>query len=240
MNKKVPFAILSCFLIAFVLQGLLKMCGVFVFEKVITWDIFRIIDQSKILTIIFYLFINGIACYCLSFALTSNPYSKKYWHYILIFGVTLICTIIRCNVLINIIVTNVLDVLNYIVVPIIINMTTDKQYKLYTQSKITNLISVITLQILFYFIYIGLNFWSGLLNSIIPSTQYCLYISSNFLIIFEVFIGLGLLMSSINMIIREIKSGGGSMFVPMNIASDEAKEKELQEHKEKLENKKKK
>jgi hypothetical protein len=47
-------------------------------------------------------------------------------------------------------------------------------------------------------------------------------------------------MSSINMIIREIKSGGGSMFVPMNIASDEAKEKELQEHKEKLENKKKK
>ena len=47
-NSKVPIAILSCFLIAFILQGILKISGVFIFEKALDWEIFKIIDNSGI------------------------------------------------------------------------------------------------------------------------------------------------------------------------------------------------
>ena len=46
-NNKVPIAILSCFLIAFILQGVLKISGILVFEKALNWEIFDIIDTHK-------------------------------------------------------------------------------------------------------------------------------------------------------------------------------------------------
>ena len=53
LNKKVPLAILCCFLIAFLIQGILKLSGVFIFEKVLDWDIFSIIDSNLWLNILF-------------------------------------------------------------------------------------------------------------------------------------------------------------------------------------------
>lgn len=240
MNRKVPLAILCCFLITFILQGTLKLCGVFVFEKALDWDIFRIIDSSQVLTIIFYSIINLIAVFCFSFTFTSNPYSKKWWHYVIMVGVTVPITALRCKVQMNIPLGTLFDIINYIILPIAINLSTSKEYRVYSKSKLTNCVTISSLQILLYITYLGLNYWSGLLNEVSSAFQHILYASSNFLIILEVYIGTALLMLTMNMIISEIKKGGADMFIPMNVASDEAKEKELQEHKEKLENKKKK
>jgi hypothetical protein len=66
-NKKVPIAILSCFLIAFILQGILKISGLFVFEKALNLEIFNIIDNSILFQIFYYSLLSFISIYCLSF-----------------------------------------------------------------------------------------------------------------------------------------------------------------------------
>lgn len=204
-NHKVPVAILSCFLIAFVLQVLLKLCGVFVFEKALTWDIFRIIDSSKVLSIIYYSFMNLIAVYCLSFALTARPYSKKWYHYILIFmgsfGIT------TCKYLINtpVQIEFLYDTIAYIIIPVIINATSGKEYRIFKLDNLTNVIITITIHILLYFSYLGLCYWSSLINSLFPITQVVLYASTTLLIYFEAYIGLIALMLSLNVFIKLIK-----------------------------------
>lgn len=72
-NNKVPIAVLSCFLIAFIIQGILKLCGIFVFEKALDLDIFKLIDNNLWLQIIYYSLIVFATMYCLSFSLTSRP-----------------------------------------------------------------------------------------------------------------------------------------------------------------------
>ena len=79
-NHKVPSAILSCFLIAFIIQGVLKLSGIFVFDKALDWDIFKIIDNNKFLYVVYYSILIFIVEYCLSFALTTKCYSKKWYH----------------------------------------------------------------------------------------------------------------------------------------------------------------
>ena len=160
-NSKVPVAILSCFLIAFILQGILKMCGIFVFEKALNWEIFNIIDSCFWTQVVFYSFIVFIVVYCLSFTMTSRAYTDKWYHYLIIVIPVNIITYIRWVTIL---------ILNTITVPA----------------------------------------------------------STHFLIQFEVYIGIICCMLSMNMLIKYIKRRL-NMIRPVDIASDEAKEKELEE-----------
>lgn len=242
MNKKVPMAMLCCFSIAFIIQGILKLCGIFVFEKCLNWQIFEIIDSNQILMIIFYSLCVLMGMYCLSFAFTKHAYSKQWYHYIILlvfaFGITTLkfftgsATTIETTVVVDIL----YDILLYMVVPLIIHFTTPRKNRIFEKYNITKVILIIMLQILLYFLYLGLNFWSDILNSIIPSTQHFFYASSTFLIQLEVYIGLVALMFSMNVFIQNfIKEG--SMNKPINIASDKAKEEELKRVKERKETK---
>lgn len=242
MNKKVPVALFSCFSIAFVLQGVLKMSGVFVFEKCLDWQIFEMIDNSQVSTIIYYSILLFITMYCLTFTFTRHAYSKQWYHYLILFVVsfgvmtikfltgtaTSIDTTIKIDIL--------YDLLVYVGVPLLIQFTTRKQDRLFQKYNVTRVVFMVMLQIMLYFLYLGLNFWSDLLNSIIPATQHFFYASSTFLIQLEVYIGLFALMFSMNAFIQNfIKEG--SMNKPLNIASDKAREEELKRVKERKETK---
>lgn len=223
-NSKVPMAILSCFLIAFIIQGILKLCGVFIFEKAISWDIFRIIDNNIVLNVIYQILINIIAVYCLSFALTTKCYSRKWYHYIIILFSSVIITTIRTLILTPMYLEYLFDIILYIVIPIIINISSNKNYKLFEKLGLTNIITLISIQILLYFSYLGLTYWSSLLSSFIITSQVTLYSSAYFLIFLEVYIGLFLIMLSLNIFISKQK-GEESMIRPQNISSDLAKKK---------------
>lgn len=202
INKKVPLAILSCFVIAFIIQGILKLSGIFIFEKTLDWDIFNIIDNNIILNIVFNTIICFISVYCLSLTLTTKAYSNRWYHYIVIglssIGMVTLKTLIQPNIQYQIII----DVYLYILVPFIINLTTDNKYKLFTNK---SFIIVLTLQILLYFCYLGLCYWSGLLNSLILATQIKLTSMGNFLVFLEVYIGLFAIMLSSNILLSKIK-----------------------------------
>lgn len=237
-NKKVPFAILSCFTIAFAIQAILKLCKVFVFEKALNWEIFAIIDNSKALSIIYYSCLVLSAMYCLSFAMTGRWYSKKWYHYVIMivsaFGITTIkfltgsALTTESSVAMDIL----YDVLLYVVVPIIIQFTTEKENRIFDKLNWTSAIMVSMIQILLYFLYLGLNYWSGILNSIIPQAQYVVYSSSMILLQSEVYIGLGSLMMTMNMLVQKFIEKEENMFKPVNIATEQAKVKELKRVKE--------
>lgn len=203
-NDKVPMAILSCFLIAFILQGILKISGVFVFEKALDWGIFKVIDNSKVLSIAHNSIITIVACYCLSFALTSKYYSRKWYHYLVIFVPSIIITTIRSLILTPMYLEYIFDIIVYILIPIIINLTTDEEHILFNKRNLHNIVITISVQILLYFCYLGLVYWSSLLNSLIPVIQECLVSSTMFLIYFEVYIALILLMLTFNFMIKFI------------------------------------
>lgn len=240
-NSKVPFAILSCFTIAFVLQGILKLCGVFIFEKALNWEIFTIIDNSKILSVFYFSIYVFITIYCLAFALTNKPYSKKWYHYVILFVASFGSMLIKFYanaMLTNVAVDILFDLALYVGVPLLIYFTTPKQDRLFQKNSLTNVVLVITMQMLLYFLYLGLNYWSTILNTIIPETQYLASASSAILVQLEVYIGLGSLMLTMNMLIRNfIKEG--NMWEPINIATEEAKEKELEKKRVKKANTKK-
>lgn len=225
-NDKVPMAILSCFLVAFVLQGILKLSGVFVFEKALEWEIFNIIDNHLWLQIIYYSLIMILIVYCLSFALTSKSYSNKWYHYVLITLTSIGVTIIRMTISISYSLNMFLDILVYIIMPLIINITTEDNYRLFHRN-LTNLIITITIQISLYFCYLGLTYWSSMLNSIVITDVVWVSTSRHFLIYFELYIGLITFMFGMNLLIKNIKRRN-NMVMPTNIASEEAKEKELE------------
>lgn len=204
-NDRVPMAILSCFLIAFILQGTLKMCGIFVFEKALDWGIFNLIDNNKVLYIINYFIIVFIVVYCLSFVFTTKWYSKKWYHYIIMIIPTLIIVTIKSIILMPMKLQFLSDILLYIIIPLIIYFTTNKKDRLFTNLNLFNIITIISLQILLYYCYLGLCYWSTLLNSLIPVLQLYLSSSTMFLIFFEVYMALILLMLSFNFIIQKIK-----------------------------------
>lgn len=201
-NNKVPIAILSCFLIAFVLQGILKISGVFIFEKALDWEIFKIIDSNVFLNIVHSSIITIIIVYCLSFALTSKCYSRKWYHYLLIVVPTIVIVTIRTLILTPMYVEYILDLILYIIIPIIVNITTDKEYILFKKRSLENIVITISVQILLYFCYLGLSFWSNLLNSLIPVIQNCPISSVVFLIYFEVYMSLICLMLTFNTTIK--------------------------------------
>lgn len=239
MNKRVPFAILCCFTLAFALQGVLKLCGVFIFEKALNWEIFQIIDHSKVLSIIYFSIFVFVTLYCLSFTLTDKPYSTKWYHYLILTGAAVgSMTLKFCAnaMLTNVVVDILFDLALYVGIPLLIYFTTPKQSRLFQKHTLRSVLLVVTLQILLYFLYLGLNYWSMILNSIIPATQYLVSASSALLQQIEVYIGLGSLMLTMNMLIQKfIKEG--SMVEPINIASDEAKANELAKRKAKKANK---
>ena len=201
-NNKVPIAILSCFLIAFVLQGILKISGVFIFEKALDWEIFKIIDSNVFLNIVHSSIITIIIVYCLSFALTSKCYSRKWYHYLLIVVPTIVIITIRTLILTPMYVEYILDLILYIIIPIIVNITTDKEYILFKKRSLENIVITISVQILLYFCYLGLAYWSSLLNSLIPVIQECPISSVVFLIYFEVYMSLICLMLTFNTTIK--------------------------------------
>ena len=224
LNKKVPLAILCCFLIAFLIQGILKLSGVFIFEKALDWEIFSIIDSNLWLNILFNSIINIIAVYCMSFCLTTRPYSNKWYHYVIIVVSSVSMITLKLLVFIPIKFQFLIDTFLYIVVPLIINLTTDKEYKIF---KSRNFVVILAIQILLYFCYLGLCYWSNLLNSLLPIDQIVLNSMDTFLIYFEVYIGLIALMLSCNMLLSKIK-GDINMNYPQNIASEKARKEELE------------
>lgn len=226
-NSKVPSAILICFLIAFVVQGGLKLGGVFVFEKALDWQIFTIIDNSRVLQTIYYSIIVMIIVYCLSFVFTSKPYSKKWYHYVIIVVAAVGFTTFRLNDL-DYKIEILCDICLYVIIPFVINLTTEKEDKL-LEVNLFNVLLTLSIQIGLYFSYLGLTYWSSLLSSICIQNIIYLPASTNFLIQFEKYIGLIALMLSVNILIKRIKE----MIKPIDIASDEAKEKELKRIKEK-------
>lgn len=237
--KRVPIAILCCFTIAFVLQGILKLSGIFVFEKALDWDIFTIIDSQLWLTIIYYSIIVFTTIYCFSFTFSRHLYSKYWWHYVIMLVVSFgtITVEYLTNIVMNTMLSIVFDVLFYVITPLVIYFTTPKSERLFDNHTVINTVIIITAQILLYFLYLGLNYWSVILNSIIPTTQYIMSASAVLIIQLEVYIGLVSLMFAINIFINKfIKEG--KMIRPINIASDKAKEEELKKQKEKSDSKK--
>jgi len=197
-NEKVPIAVLSCFLIAFIIQGILKISGVFIFEKAIDWQIFKIIDEIPIIRISYYSIFCLITVYCLTFSLTTKPYSKKWYHYLILIISVPCITVCRMTLKTPFFVEFIYDICLYVVIPLIINFTTDKKYKTLKSPIIT-----IALQIMLYFVYLGLSYWSGLLTSLLPIMQMKVPASVQFLIKFELCIGLFTLMLSMNLFIRK-------------------------------------
>lgn len=205
-NNKVPVAILSCFLVAFILQGILKLCGVFIFEKALTWQIFDIIENSKFLKILYYSILNIYAVYCFSFVFTTKWYSKKWYHYILIIVPTLIVVITKQCILMPLKLQFLTDILLYIIVPLSVYFTTNKEDRLFKDLNLFNVVTIISLQLLIYFCYLGLTYWSTMLNSLITSLQNFPSASTMFLIYFEVYLAEMLLMLSCNFMIRKLKN----------------------------------
>ena len=227
-NYKVPFAVLGCFLIAFILQGVLKLCGIFVFEKALEWRVFGIIDNTLWMQIIYYSIIVFMTIWFLSFSLTTKPYSTKWYHYVIIGVVSIANTVIKLFVTISFSGHILFDILMYIIVPVVINITTNKEDKFLDRS-LFGIVVTITTQIALYFAYLGLSYWSHLLTSLIPTMPTVYPASTNFLIQLEVYFGLVFTMISLNMLTKRVK--GGHMDIPINIASKEAK---LKAKKEKL------
>lgn len=235
-NSKVPIAILSCFLIAFILQGVLKLSGILVFEKALDWEIFSVIDKHKSLQIIFNSLIMLINVYCMSFAFTTKPYSNKWWHYILLIVTCFGITALRLLVTLNFTQQILLDIVVYVLMPLVINFTIDKENRLF-QKDVFDFVTTTSLQIVIYFCYLGLSYWSGVLNSMIAINPIYVLSSSMFLIKTEIYIGMVTFMLSINLMIVNIKRRE-NMHLPVDIATDEAKVKELQEKKAKKDSKK--
>lgn len=203
-NSKVPIAVLSCFLIAFIVQGVLKISGVFIFEKALDWEIFQIIDKSKFLNVSYYAFITMIPIYCLSFILTNKPYSNKWYHYLLIVIVSYSITWLRLTYNLSYSMHTILDIVGYVVVPFIINLTNSNKNKLFNND-FTSVIITLSIQIAFYFCYLGLTYWSSLLTSLIVINPMFVSTSRSFLIFFEVYIGIITAMLSSNLLIKKIK-----------------------------------
>ena len=220
-NSKVPSAILCCFAIAFIIQGVLKLSGVFIFDKVLNWDFFKIIDNNLWLEIVYYSIFVFIIIYCLSFSISTKPYSKKWWHYVIIaiasFGITTLKMLLNTTFQLYVL----YDIINYILVPFIISITNDNE--IFKKKSLTNIVLILLMQILLYFCYLGMGYWSSLLSSFVIVEPTVLQSSANFLISMEVYIGLVLIMLSLNLFLRSIK-----MRIPIDIANDEAKEKELE------------
>lgn len=203
-NNKVPIAVLSFFLIAFILQGILKISGVFIFEKALNWDIFRIIDSNYWLRINYYSIINLINVYCLSFTLNTRCYTKKHWLSAIIVVGTYIVTICRLTLKTPFYMEYVYDVLLYIYIPSIVSILSEKQTKMF-DNNFVGIINIITIHIMLYFCYLGIGYWSGLTSSIIVANQVIVYASSMFLIQLERYIGVVLLMLSLNIFNKNIK-----------------------------------
>lgn len=226
-NSKVPIAVLSCFLIAFIVQGVLKISGVFIFEKALEWDIFTIIDNNFVISVIYYSMIVSTTIYCLSMALTTKFYTKKWYHYFIIISIAILNTIIKLKYVLSFRIHILFDILMYVLIPIIINLTTNKREKPFANDLI-GIVLTTTIYILIYLCYLGLCYWSALLNTIIPINPMVISVSNNFLIQLEVYIGLITLMLSFNTIINLFKRSN-IMFIPINIASSLAKKKEKRE-----------
>ena len=204
-NNKVPMAILSCFLIAFILQGILKIIGVFIFEKSLDWEIFTLIENSKLARIIYYGILNIYAVYCSSFVFTTKWYSTKWYHYLIICVPTMIVVIIKQCILMPLKLQFLTDILLYILIPIIVYFTTNKDDRLFSKTTVFSVVTTISLHVLIYFCYLGLTYWSGLLNSFIPIIQSYPRASTMFLIYFEVYMAEMLLMLTCNFMIQKLK-----------------------------------
>lgn len=169
-------------MIAFIIQGILKLCGIFVFEKALDWDIFKLIDNNLWLQIIYYSLIVFATMYCLSFSLTSRPYSKKWYHYVILTISSIGITILRLLVSLSYIVQIVIDLFIYIVVPIVINLTSSNEDRL-LKKNVFNVVLTITIQCGLYFCYLGLTYWSCLLNSMLITTPLFVTASRQFLVL---------------------------------------------------------
>ena len=165
-----------------------------------------------------------VIVYCLSFSLTNKPYSNKWYHYLIIVLSSICITSIRWLIVLEYRLEIVCDVILYIIVPFTINMTTSEKDRLLGKN-LSNIILTLSIQIGLYFCYLGLGYWSGLLTSICFTHTITVPASTNFLMQFEKYIGIITFMLSMNMLIKRIKV----MVRPIDIASDEAKEKELEE-----------
>ena len=169
--------------------------------------------------------------YCLSFSLTSRPYSKKWFHYVILTISSIGITILRLLVSLSYIVQIVIDLFIYIVVPIVINLTSSNEDRL-LKKNVFNVVLTITIQCGLYFCYLGLTYWSCLLNSMLITTPLFVTASRQFLVRLEVYLGLFAFMLGMNLTIKNLK--GDKRLLPVDIATDVAKNKSKLKRLEKM------
>lgn len=115
-----------------------------------------------------------------------------------------------------------MDIVLYIIIPFIISITIEKDDRLFSEYNVFGIVSTLTINIALYLCYLGLTYWSGILNSLFATSTLWLNSSTMFLINFEIYIGLITFMLSINILIVKLKEKK-TMFMPVNIASKKAK-----------------
>ena len=130
----------------------------------------------------------------------------------------------------------ILDVFVYVVIPLIIKFTLDKKDRL-LENNLFNYILIVTIQIGCYFCYLGLEYWSSLLCSLLPINPEWVTSSTMFLLQLEEYIALVSFMLGTTLLVK-LKKGENNMHLPVNISTEEAKVKELQDKKAKKNSKK--
>ena len=121
----------------------------------------------------------------MSFILTNKPYSDKWYHYALIIIISYFITWIRTTYNLSYAMHTILDIIGYVIVPFIINLTNNNKNKLFNNNY-ASIVITLSLQVVFYFCYLGLTYWSSLLTSLIVINPMFVSTSRSFLIFFEV------------------------------------------------------
>jgi|GEM_PF-5130821 len=197
-KHKVATAFLVCFLTAFTSLYLLKIIGVpIVNEAVLNSGFFRFIDERKWLLVIYFCVLNLIGAYCLCFAMNDKPYSKVWWHYLVIVVPTILVTLGRIYLMPISQMDIVYDIILYIILPIFFAFFINKN-----NHNIKNKVILLLFTLILYFYFIGTTWWSAILNGYIYCENAPPAISSTFLIFLEVYIGLGLLVAAMNYFIK--------------------------------------
>lgn len=195
-KNKIAVATLACFLVAFVAAYALKILGIFIFEKALDWQIFKIIDENRFLLIAFYTVLTFGIMYCLTFAPSGKLYSKIWWHYVIL-AATSIGTVLGRLYFVPVPQAHfIYDIIAYIGIPIIFNIFIFKT--------IDKMVAIVT-SIFLYFCFAGMTDWSNMLNELLD-----IYITnppaSTYMLIYtEVLIGLGLILLSGNYAINYLK-----------------------------------
>lgn len=229
-KHKVAMSVFCCFLVAFVTLYAIKIFGVFLFGDLIAWSIWETIDSIKWLSIIYYCFWSILCTYLFVFTLNDKPYSKTWWHYIFIVIIPILCVLGRTYFIPFTQMEFLYDIIQFILTPLLFWFILQKGYK----ENILYKFAIIILNIIMYFYYLGVKYYSRTVNQLTTLAFTQTTASAHFLINMEIYFGIMLLMILSNLTINYIKESG-KMEKPLDIADLTAKQMLWVERNEKKE-----